>query len=204
MANQRVLPYGLETDWLIAFIDVETTGLQPGYHEMVDIGIVMTDLDGQELSSFFRRIMPVYPERAEQGALDCNGFSVERWLDAGAVSPNQAVADIIQFYRKAAGNGQKIDKKVIFCAYNESFDYPFVDQLFRSSGQSLRRLHHYTLDLPSIAWGCGIHLLHCKKLVNLLGVKEEPMASNGADPWEHTGLTGARKNVRIYRALLNY
>ena len=28
--------------WLLAYIDVETTGLLPGHHEMIDVGIVMT------------------------------------------------------------------------------------------------------------------------------------------------------------------
>jgi uncharacterized protein YprB with RNaseH-like and TPR domain len=28
--------------WLLAYIDVETTGLLPGHHEMIDMGIVMT------------------------------------------------------------------------------------------------------------------------------------------------------------------
>ena len=199
--NERVLPYGREEDWQIAFVDVETTGLLAGYHEMIDIGIVMTNLEGLEIDSFFRRIMPENPDRAEQEAIRCNGFSVERWTEFGAAFPKQAVAEIIQFYKDAAGNGRRINKKVIFCAYNESFDYPFLDHLFRSVGESIRQLHHYTLDLPSIAWGRGIHLLHCSKVVNQLNVEEEPMASRGDDPCEHTGLTGAQKNARIYRAL---
>ena len=37
-------------DWTLAHIDVETTGLVPGYHEMIDIGVVMTDLEGHELA----------------------------------------------------------------------------------------------------------------------------------------------------------
>jgi hypothetical protein len=37
--------------WLLAFIDVETTGLAPGWHEMIDIGVVMAELDGSELGA---------------------------------------------------------------------------------------------------------------------------------------------------------
>lgn len=202
MKSRAVLPYGRLTDWNIAFVDVETTGLKPGYHEMVDIGIVMTDLEGEKLGSFFRRIMPDHPERAEQEALDCNGFSVERWKDVGAASKGHAVQDILQFYRDSAGDGQRIQKNVIFCAWNESFDHPFLDHLFRSTNESVRQLHHYTLDMPSIAWGMGVRLMHCSKVVQHLGVEEEPRASKGDDPWKHTGLTGAKKNARIYRALL--
>ncbi len=35
-------PSEAPNDWLLAHIDVETTGLLPGYNEMIDIGIVMT------------------------------------------------------------------------------------------------------------------------------------------------------------------
>lgn len=195
------LPYGKPSDWLIAFVDVETTGLTPGYHEMVDAGIVMADLEGNEVDSFFERIMPEHPERASDDALSCNGFSIKRWEKNGAVSKGEAVEKIIQFYMNAAGDGTQIDKNVIFCAYNESFDHPFLDHLFRSADQPIRQLHHYTMDLPSIAWGMGITNLHCNKVADRLNVKDEPKVSKGDDPWEHTGLTGAKLNKRIYLAL---
>jgi len=192
------LPFGKSDQWRIAFIDVETTGVIPGYHEMVDVGIVMADVDGNEIGKFFHRIMPEHPERAQKGALDCNGFSVERWKREGAVSPKKAVEGIIDFYRSNAKG-----KNVIMCAYNVSFDNAFMDQLFRSVGKDLRKLHRYAIDLPSIAWGKGFHNLYQKKIVQLLGVKDEPRVSKGAEPWKHTGITGAELDLRIYRALQN-
>jgi hypothetical protein len=47
-AQMPPAPSEAPDEWLLAFVDVETTGLIPGYHEMIDIGIVMTDLDGVE------------------------------------------------------------------------------------------------------------------------------------------------------------
>ena len=61
-------PHEHPDEWLLAFVDVETTGLKPGYHEMIDIGIVMTDLDGNGLGDLFIRIQPEHPERTEDGA----------------------------------------------------------------------------------------------------------------------------------------
>ena len=119
--NERVLPYGREEDWQIAFVDVETTGLLAGYHEMIDIGIVMTNLEGLEIDSFFRRIMPEYPHRAEQEAIRCNGFSVERWTDFGAAPPKQAVVDIIQFYKDAAGFGMEMTACPLIPGKNKIF-----------------------------------------------------------------------------------
>ena len=36
-------PAPRDPDWVLAHIDVETTGLIPGHHEIVDIGVVYTD-----------------------------------------------------------------------------------------------------------------------------------------------------------------
>jgi len=54
-------PAAAPDDWALAFLDVETTGLVPGYHEMIDLGLVMTDLDGGVIDSLFIRIQPEHP-----------------------------------------------------------------------------------------------------------------------------------------------
>lgn len=61
--------------WLLAHIDVEITGLIPGYHEMIDIGMVMTDLSGNIIDSLFLRIQPKHPERLEPGAFKVNLYN---------------------------------------------------------------------------------------------------------------------------------
>lgn len=199
--NERAhlrLPYGESDDWLIAFVDVETTGLNPGYHEMVDAGIVISTLDGEKRSQLHCRIMPDHPQRASREIQTINGFTEERWNEFDALSKSDAVQQIQQFISTTTKK-----KNLLFCAYNESFDYPFLDQLFRSVGEQVRGLFDYTLDLPSIAWGRGYRRLHGSKLVNTLGIEEEPQGDEPqTDPWEHTGLTGALKNLRIYRALM--
>jgi len=55
-------------EWLLAHLDIETTGLLPGYHEMIDIGIVFTNLDGNIIDSLFLRIQPKNSERLSIGA----------------------------------------------------------------------------------------------------------------------------------------
>ena len=87
---------------MLAFVDVETTGLKPGYHEVIDIGIVMTDIQGSELGHLFLRIQPKNPERTDEGARAVNAFDVERWEKLGAVSPGEAVEQITEFHRNIA------------------------------------------------------------------------------------------------------
>jgi len=47
--------------FVLAIIDVETTGLEPGHHEMIDLGAIYTDLDGTELGRFFLCAHPPGP-----------------------------------------------------------------------------------------------------------------------------------------------
>ena len=180
-------------DWLMAHVDVETTGLVPGYHEMIDVGIVMTDLEGHELDRLFLRIMPNHPDRAQSGAVAVNGFSAERWNELGFSTQLQAVLKIVDFHHRVAKN-----KHVLFVGYNAWFDISFFDHLFRDQGRSWRALYHYfVLDLPSMAWSLGIKDLAGREMAEKLGI--DPETTN---PLEHTGITGAVYNVSAYRALL--
>ena len=179
--------------WLLAHVDAETTGLVPGYHEMIDVGIIMTDLEGNELDRLFLRIMPNHPDRAQPGAVAVNGFSVGRWNELGFNTQMQAVSKLVDFHDRVARN-----KHVLFVGYNAWFDISFLDHLFRDQGSSWRALYHYfVLDLPSMAWSLGIKDLAGQEMASKLGVEQET-----TNPLEHTGITGAESNVGVYRALL--
>jgi DNA polymerase III epsilon subunit-like protein len=179
-------------EWLLAFIDVETTGLVPGYHEMIDLGVVMTDLEGRVRDSLFLRIQPGHPERLSEGARRVNGFDAARWHAVGALTPRAAVESFTRFHRRAAGGHH-----VLMVAFNSQFDAAFLDHLFRERGSSWRTLYHYfVLDVPSMAWALGYRDLRNDALAARLGVADEPRVAA-----EHTGLTGALLNVRIYQAL---
>ena len=180
-------------DWLLAFVDVETTGLIPGYHEMIDIGIVMTDLAGAELGELFVRIQPEHPDRTDPGAKAVNAFDPERWREHDALEPGAAIDRIIEFHRNVAG-----DRKTLMVAFNSQFDTAFLDHLFRSRQRNWRDIYHYfVLDLPSMAWSLNFRGLTGANLAGALGIPDEPHVAE-----LHTGITGARLNARIYRALL--
>jgi DNA polymerase III alpha subunit (gram-positive type) len=179
-------------DWLLAFVDVETTGLLPGYHEMIDIGMILTDVEGREIDRLFVRIQPEHPERTSEGARAVNAFDPDRWREHGALSPKDAVERIVSFHHRAADG-----KSVLLAAYNSHFDAAFIDHLFRGQGRTWRELYHYfILDLPSMAWSQGLRQLDGSALTKALAIEDEPHIAA-----EHSGLTGAEVNVRVYRAL---
>jgi DNA polymerase III alpha subunit (gram-positive type) len=188
----RSAPTVNPADWLLAIVDVETTGLVPGYHEMIDLGLVMTDLDGRVVDSLFLRIQPLHPERLSEGARRVNGFDAAKWHRLHALGPRAAVDSLVGFHRRVAG-----ERPVLLVAFNSQFDAAFLDHLFRANGSSWRTLYHYfVLDIPSMAWALGYRDLANGALARRLGVADEPRVAD-----EHTGITGAMLNVRIYQAL---
>ena len=198
MENKESISHPSESPqlWLLAHVDVETTGLLPGYHEMIDIGIVMTTLDGFIIDSLFLRIQPAHQERLSPRAKAVNAYDAARWSQLDALSPSAAVDSITSFHQRIAEN-----KHVLMVAYNSHFDAAFFDHLFRSSSKTWRELYYYfILDIPSMAWGLGLQDLNSNWIMDRYQIEDEPHFAAE----QHTGITGAMVNVRIYRALLQY
>lgn len=194
-AAQDFVPPSKNPDgYVLAIIDVETTGLQPGHHEMIDIGAVYTDLDGDELGRFFVRITPDYPERAGEIARNINGYDEARWEELEALGEDEAAERFLAFHRDTVG-----DRTAIFTAYNAYFDRAFVDAwLTEEDRPGFRDLYTYFLiDLPSVAWGRGYRGLSGSEIAASLGIDAET-----DDPLQHTGESGAMWNLEFYRALM--
>lgn len=180
---------------IIAIVDVETTGLDPSHHEMVDLGALYVRPDGQELGRFFVRIHPPHPERLDPGAAAVNGYSPARWRTLGAVDEAEAVRQWRAFHDQMA---RASGATVTFAALNAWFDQSFTDALLRRHNSSWRELFHYQiLDLPSMAWGQGARELGGAALAARYGVEPETR-----DPLRHTGESGVEFNLALYRAML--
>lgn len=179
--------------YVLAHVDVETTGLDPAFHEIVSVGMIYTDVDGTELGRLDLRIMPPHPGRIDSGARAVNGFDRAFWRRMGAIGEAEAVRRIRAFHDRARGG-----RTVLFTAFNVWFDQAFLTALLRRQGAEWRDLYHYqVLDIPSMAWAQGLRQLGGTDLAAALGVPDETRV-----PTEHTGITGAAFNVSIYRALL--
>lgn len=179
-------------DFVLAHIDVETTGLDPARHEIVSIGMIYTDLDGREIDRLDLTVMPPHPERIDAGAAAVNGFNVALWRARKAVTEAEAARRLAEFHRAARGG-----RTVLFTAYNSWFDQAFLSAMLKRQGVQWRDLFHYhVLDIPSMAWGLGLRQTRGSGLAAALGVPDETRV-----PTEHTGITGAAFNVSIYRAL---
>ncbi|MCI4670347.1 MAG: hypothetical protein MRZ79_19575 [Bacteroidia bacterium] len=179
--------------WLLAHIDVETTGLLPGYHEMIDIGLVYTNLSGEILDSLFLRIHANHPDRCSAIAKQINSYDPARWDSLKALTTRAAVDSILHFHMQTA-----VNRPTLMVSFNSHFDLSFLDQLFREEGHSWREMFHYfVLDIPSMAWSQGYRDLYLARFREERGIADESHVAE-----EHTGISGAMKNVRIYKELV--
>ena len=84
---------------VLAGIDVETTGLTEGYHEIIQIAIVPCDEylePHRENPPFVWHIRPEHPERAEKDAGQTHGIDMD-WLCATAPGPDTVAARLNEY-----------------------------------------------------------------------------------------------------------
>jgi DNA polymerase III alpha subunit (gram-positive type) len=126
----------------IVFFDLETSGLSPNQNEIIQIGAVACELRGEggvEFLDTFERLLHFDIERADEKALEINGFNADRWnaeaveQDAGMrefcdwLEPYMAIDKLSQrgkFYRTARLGGHNAAK----------FDGPFLSATAKRLG----------------------------------------------------------------------
>ena len=124
----------------IAFVDVETTGLDPSRHDIVEIGVVRVDADTLMVQG--EKSVLVKPERlfdAEDEALAINGFSMAAWKHA--LPLREALAVVLPLLDRA-----------LIAGHNVAFDWSFLTASFRRADLALPSVDHHRLDTASLAW----------------------------------------------------
>ena len=74
------------SDPFFAIVDVETTGLDPTYNEIVDIGLILIDQFLEVKGKFYTKVNPSFPNRIHPVAKQINGYAQFRWKKENALS----------------------------------------------------------------------------------------------------------------------
>ena len=178
---------------IFAIVDVETTGLDPNYNEIIDIGLILIDQAIEEKGRFYTKVNPSFPNRINPVAKEINGYDQLRWKKENALSEEVTVIKLTDFL-------QNYEKKPIFIAFNSWFDESFVRKLFSDYGQQFDDWFDYrVLDIPSMALACGYFPQGSEFNTHLAEIlKIEPETN---DPLMHTGESGVNFNYAILKSL---
>lgn len=177
----------------LVFVDIETTGLNPEIHEIIEIAVVRVTQTWEEgekpqfLSSFewSVKIKPLHIENADPVALKVNGYSKNDWKEA--VSLKEALTE---FSKKTEG--------AIMVAHNVAFDAGFLDKNMSQEGVS-NTMHYHRLDTVSMAYAT----LHSTPDVNRYSLMElcKYFGIENTDP--HSALSDARADFELFKKLMS-
>lgn len=110
--------------------DFETTGLEPGRHEPIQVAALLFGRDLVEIGAFESLMRPLRPELASPEALAVNGRSLADL--AAEPHPGEVLARFVDFARTAG-------EPVVIVGHNVGFDLEFLRQEEASYGVSLLR-----------------------------------------------------------------
>lgn len=168
----------------IAIIDIETTGLDPLKHEIIDIGAVIFDDQSMKSKEFSFLVKPEHPETGSKEAYRINGYDKELWEDAKSLKEAMILLS-------------KEVNDAVFCAHNMIFDWSFLQEASKNTGIDLG-FSHRKVDLFSVAWAkINHHTMDgwsLKKICERLLIEPEPAI--------HTGINGAKVEFEVYKKLM--
>ena len=123
----------------IVAVDTETTGLIPGYHEIIEAAFVPLNEDleyDKDIPRLILLIKPEFPERIEPEALAINGLNLDMLNEVG-ISKGDAVRAILNWI-----NTELPGKQIAPLAQNWIFDRGFLAALL--SETHFKKAFHYS------------------------------------------------------------
>lgn len=176
----------------LLFVDIETTGLDPTRHEIIEIGAILAvpqpTLLGPATLTFAKEWeRKIIPERIESGdprALEVSGYHRRDWSEA--VPLQKAMEELTALAQNA-----------VIVAQNVTFDWSFLIVAAGATRVPLdRAVFYHKVDLPSYVMGKyagkldGPQKYTLRELCAYYGVKNDDA---------HTALSDARATAEIYK-----
>ncbi|PCI20666.1 hypothetical protein COB64_01720 [Candidatus Wolfebacteria bacterium] len=177
----------------LAFLDIETTGLDPEKHEIIEIGVVVVrqalNPDGspslEVIDELEYKVKPERIQDADPRALRVNGYNPSDWVFAYTLE-------------EAMKALSEKTKDAIFVAHNVTFDYSFIERAFRTTGVE-NKMHYHKMDTISIAFA----LLHKKDDIERFSLQKLTQYFGVENKKSHTALSDARATYEVYKKLMS-
>lgn len=172
-------------DLNLAFIDIESTGLDKNIHEIIELGLIIYDQKNDTVKlEWETKIKPIHIETASIHALEINGFNKNAELYT-----NDLETEIAKFNRLASD--------CIPVGQNISFDLGFIFNVMKKLDIKPLFNNRRYLDTMSLSWqyirNQDIKDLSLYYLCDHLGISNE-----GA----HGALIDCKRTLEVYRKLM--
>lgn len=165
----------------IAFLDIETTGLDPLKHEILEVGIILRHGVPSEPAEVIHFSLPIDLTVADEKALEINKFAERRIALQGLMREPEWAKEML---------ARRLDGALVV-GNNVQFDLRFIEQFLGEAPW-----YYSPLDLKAFVAGrCGMRQPASTKLIaEVAGV---PIPTDA-----HTALVDANWNRRVYDALV--
>jgi DNA polymerase III epsilon subunit-like protein len=170
----------------LCFIDIETTGSQIGFHEIIEVGVIRTAPAADLVRlKWHKRIAPLHPERVTAFARELNGFCLEDWTKE---LPSRSFWE--EFVAIVTGG-------VPVC-HNPSFERAFISLCAAEYGVVELGVDHHWIGTESLAWPLvkfrSLTRYSLESICEHLGIAPEPRP--------HSAIAGADACLRAYKTLM--
>ena len=168
----------------LAFLDLETTGLDPSKHEIIEAAVVRVDgRTLEERAAVSVRIAPMLIGSADPEALRINGFDADTWNGSPIT---EALPRVIPLLGDATLAGHNVAR----------FDLTFMLAACNALGLAMPR-SKYVLDVASLCWPLlvrgEVESLSLAALCSHFGI-----SNDGA----HGSLADCRRALAVARAVI--
>lgn len=174
------------------FLDVETTGLLPFHHDLVEIGLLITNQELNTIAEWAVKVQPEageWQERASDIALELNGYDPAVWA-ADGVRLREGMHQLIRF--KRAYISPTTDFRLV--SQNNTFDFGFLLAGFHLAGVPMDAFKHkYWMDTMTLGDALGFGRVGLSAMAKKFGLEPEPEV--------HRALNGARLCREVFRKL---
>lgn len=187
----------------LVFFDLETGGLDPAKHPIIQIAAIAVDEKLQELAEFEAKIL-FKVENADPQALAINSYNAQEWA-AKARLPGDVCDDLSSFFKRFADvkmtskAGKPYQVAQLIGHNAASFDGPFLQQWYRKLDQFMPAAFSVLCTYQK-----AMHFFHDRyqqprpenfKLESLCKYFNVPLAN------AHDALADVRATLGLYRAL---
>lgn len=170
----------------LLFVDLETTGLNPDVHEIIEVGCLL--VNGKNLkviSEYSAKIKPKHINTATPKAIEVSGYIPLLWENAK--SEEEVLGDLVRLAPNAIVVGWKVD-----------FDWWFLEHAFERHRISYDFDYHL-IDVIPLAYAYfrkreGINGLGLRKVAAYFKIKMEE---------QHDALGDIKGTYRVFKKLMS-